>query len=238
MEGLIVILILILAIIIAVYIGYIKVSKKIKSVSRELLGTEDFIKGLKQVEVENKNTPLSVSGGTKLYLPKILNDFPEYHQSTMEEKIKQFMLLYFKCLENMEVSHLSEIGVTDSVKEEVSSKILDLLDNKSPRQKYDDIVIHAVSIVRYTKSKEFATVKYQISLGYLGNKGKVQSKYEVDVSYLFEDLDSKSFSLRCNHCGGDLKETSSICEYCGTIVVRNITKVWLISNFKLINQIG
>lgn len=237
MNTLIFILVLILLIIILCYVAYFNISKKIKRVSKDFLGTDDIVKGLKQIENESKNTPLSVSGGNNLYLPRIQSDFPDYHKETMEEKVKQFVIGYLNCLEKKSLSYLNKIESTENIRDEINSQISDLKDNNEQLKSYN-IIVHAISIVNYTKTKELATVKYQISLEYLGNSGKVQVKYEVDVSYLFEDLDKDSFSLRCNHCGGSLNEESNICEYCGTIVVRNISKVWLVSNFKKLRQIG
>lgn len=231
------ILILIVIIIGLIYAAYYNISTKVKRVSKEFLGTEDVVKGLKQIEEESKSTPLSVSGGNSLYLPRIQGDFPDYHRETMEEKIKQFMIIYFNCLEKKSLSYLNNIEVTESIREEINSQISDLKDNNE-QLKYNNIKVHAISVVSYTKTKELSTVRYQISLEYLGNNGKVQVKYEVDLTYLFEDLDKDSFSLRCNHCGGSLNEESTVCEYCGTLVVRNIIKVWVVSNFKKLRQVG
>ena len=234
--GLIIVLVLILVIIGVLYSVYINITKKVKRFSRDVFGTEDIVKGLKDVEDERRNKPLSISGGNSIYLPRIKTDFPDYHQTTMEEKVKHFILVYLKALESKSVSHLEESEITNTVKESITSKVTDLIDNDE-KQRYDNIRFHGISIIGYTKTKELATVKYQIAFEYLGSIRKCQAKYEVDVTYLFEDLSSDSFSLRCNHCGGSLKETSTICEYCGTLIVRNITKVWVISNFKLLQKI-
>lgn len=231
MVELIIVLVLILVIFISGYMFYRKISSKVKSLSRDLLGTEDLIKGLKQVELESNNTPYSVSGGAVIYLPMVQKDFPEYHNETMSERVKQFMLLFYRSLEEKDLTLINGDEVTETVIEIMKSKILDLLDSKS-KEKYDNIKIHAISLTKYTKTKEFATVRYQISLEYVGNNGKVQTKYEVDLTYLFKDLDKNSFCLRCSHCGASLNETKTVCEYCGTIVVRNIIKLWLISNIK------
>ena len=234
---LIILLILILVVAAVIYISYNNISNKVKRVSKEILGTEDVIQGLKNIEQDSRNTALSISGGTSIYLPRIQSDFPEYHRSTMEEKIKQFIISYYNCLEKKSISYLDNIEVSASVRDEIASQISDLKESNS-QFRCDNIKVHAVSIVEYRKTKEFATVKYQISFEYLGNTGKVQAKYEVDVTYLFEDIDIDSFSLRCEHCGAPLKDESSICEYCGSIIVRNIVKVWVVSNFKKLRQVG
>lgn len=96
--GLIIVLVLILIVIWVLYSVYMNITKKVKRFSRDVFGTEDIVKGLKDVEVERRNKPLSISGGNTIYLPKIKADFPDYHQTTMEEKIKHFIFVYLKSL--------------------------------------------------------------------------------------------------------------------------------------------
>lgn len=212
---------------------YFTISKKVKNISKNLLGTDNFIEGLNQISEESKNTPYSVSGGNTLYLPKVQSDFPDYHRETMEEKVKEFALLYFKSIEERKLAEFNKTPISSTVKELIDSKVTDLIDSNKT-EKHDNIKIHAITIYNYTKTTELATVRYQVSLEYLGNNGKTQCKYEIDLTYLFKDIDKDSFSVRCSHCGGSLIGTGLECEYCGTIIVRNITKVWTVSNFKKI----
>ncbi|MBP7175861.1 MAG: hypothetical protein KBA53_06545, partial [Thermoclostridium sp.] len=62
--------------------------------------------------------------------------------------------------------------------------------------------------------------------------------YSVDMTYLFTDMSIDMIGIRCNNCGGSLEETSTKCAYCGTLIVRNIDKVWRISNFTKLKQVG
>lgn len=113
--------------------------------------------------------------------------------------------------------------------ESIKSELKDLKDS-GKRRKIDDIKIHAIAISGYTKTTEHATVCYQVALEYRENK-KIQTKYEVRCTYIFKDLDIETWGLRCKHCGGALDSTSTTCQFCGTQYVRNIEKVWKISDY-------
>ena len=52
---------------------------KIRQISREFFGTSSLIEGLKRQEALEDDTPKSVSGMTRVELPRIEKDFPEFH---------------------------------------------------------------------------------------------------------------------------------------------------------------
>jgi len=213
------------------------VRRKIRNLTGGMFRTSDIADIIKQIKSDENDTPLSVGGGNSIYLPMIKRDFPDYHQTTMEEKIKRFMLTYYECLEKKDASLLQKAVVTDTVEEIVKSQVLDLGTTDAIR--YDNIRVHAAAISGYVKTKELATVKYQASLEYMGGTNKkVQVKYSVDMTYLFTDMSVDMIGIRCNNCGGSLEETSTKCAYCGTLIVRNIDKVWRISNFTKLKQVG
>lgn len=214
------------------FAGYYQVRRRVRSFSREVFGTDNIMKGLREVQEEANNTPYSISGGNSIYLPRVEKDFPDFHKSVLEEKVKEFLFSYFDCLENLDISKLSQTVQNEAVLVAVESELADLKES-GIRKRYDNIKLHAISISNYTKSKEYATVKYQVALEYT-DTSKIQTKYEIHCTFTFKDTGAKSFGIRCRHCGGPLETTSTVCEYCGTIVIRNINKVWIISNYKKI----
>lgn len=223
--------------------GFFFVRNKIRRFSKDLLGTSDLLKGLKELESENYNSPLSVSGGTNLYLPKIKRNFPDFEFEIVSKKVEQFFFAYFEALEKQSILPLRALENTAAVKSKVEFEIEDM---KSLGEKIglDNIKTNGISIWNYSKSKEVATITFQISLGYRYRKensagieqGVAQAKYSLDMSYLFEDYSADSFSLNCQNCGGPIKDTSTVCEFCGSGLIRNIEMVWRISGFDEIKK--
>jgi rRNA maturation endonuclease Nob1 len=212
---------------------YASIIGKLRQISRYAFGTSNILKGFQNMEKDVQQTPLSVSGGTGIYLSRILKDFPDFHRQALEEKVKQFMTQYYNCLEKGSIKELRQTDITYAVSDAIRSEIDDLEDNLN----IDQIKFHKIAIFNYEKSEELATVRYQISSEYFDGTRTHQLKHEVDVSYLFRDMDQKSFALQCANCGAPLKRENRTCEYCGVPVVRNIERVWRISHYKELNHI-
>lgn len=236
MTGLIIALVLVLLISgVGVYI-YIEVRKKVhqitnqvQSMSTNILGTPDVIKGLKQIEMDERNTPLSISGGDSIYLPLVQKDFPDFHKSVMEDSVKKFLIRYFRCLETKSDIHLKGLDLKDSMHSLIESEIADLISTNSSKQ-FDNIKFHTIAISRYVKTQELATVTYQVALEYVDGI-KNQTKYELQYTFAFKDTSIESFAMRCPHCGGPVDASLLNCAYCGTQIVRNIEKVWRLSSY-------
>ena len=236
MTKLIVILVLLLIILAVIYTMYKTIQRKISNFSSSVLGSTNLLEGLKQVEEIANDTPLSVSGGDSIYLPRIQKDFPDFSKSIVENVIKKFLLEYFSCLENKSISKLTSVNYTASVNAMILSEISDLNTNNSSKI-FDNIIFHKIAISMYSKNLDSANVKLQIALEYTTVKDgstntKVQSKYEINYTYTFKDTETQGFSLRCSYCGAPLEGTSATCNYCGTQVIRNIGQVWKISSLK------
>lgn len=201
---------------------YVTVKNKIRSFSSQVFGTEDIKKGLKDVEFENASTPISLSGGDSIYLPKIIKDFPDYHRDIMETKVKDFLFQYYSGVSS------KEMDVTENVKRQLDS---DYSLNKRGVG-YKDIMVHDAAICGYEKGVEQATVYYQVAGEYTKNNKKVQTKYSVSLVYLFKDTEFDGVAVRCNYCNAPLDSESATCCYCGAQVIRNIEKVWKINEYK------
>jgi len=216
---LIVTLIIICALAIFVYVIYIKVINKVKNLSSEFFGTTDVLAGLKQVELENSNVPLSVSGGNAIYLPRIQKDFPDFHKDVADDIIERFIRGLILSDSAMYSSNCSE-GLLQEIKQTNKLSIV------------TNVTIHKTAISNYSKTSEYATIKYQCAFEYMWQV-KEQHKYEVEYTFMFKDTEKESFSVRCTYCGAPI-ENSNTCEFCGTIIVRNIEKVWKITNYSKI----
>ena len=63
----------------AVIVGAgVAVGAKMRRVSKDVFGTDDFLKGYNEQKRKLSETPRSVHSMTNIYLPKIHQDFPEF----------------------------------------------------------------------------------------------------------------------------------------------------------------
>ena len=87
-------MIYILIVLLVVMIGiYFIVKKKMRKFSRQAFHSDSLLEGFKKQEEHYQNTPKSISAMTKIVLPKINKDFPEFDwndwkQMVLEECLK------------------------------------------------------------------------------------------------------------------------------------------------------
>lgn len=220
------------------------VRSKIRSFSRSIFGTGSLVQGLQELDRESYNTPLSVSGGTKIYLPQIKRDFPDFEFNTVSKKLEHFFISYFDALEKQSIQALKKVEHTEAVATKIQFEIDDLI-SLEEKINIDKVKTNAVSIWNYVKSQNAANITFQISMGYRYREasprgtetGVAQVKYEVDLSYVFEDQGKDSFALNCKNCGGPIKGTDTSCQFCGAGLMRNIERVWRVSGFDQQNKV-
>ena len=227
--GTIVTLAVILAIIIAIVIAINKITKSVRrtvrSVTRDINSVSGSINLLREIAKEDELTPeiKSVGGATSLYLKQIQSDFPEYHNSDAENAIRTF------------IEELINIRYTKKSKFEkarVSDKVSLNID-KEPSGIIDNLRFNGISIYNYTKTRDYATVVYRVSVGFDYNSKRVETRYEVDYTLQLRDNTIASKSLKCPNCGGTYQSTrDSECPYCGAGIVRDTILNWVITKSK------
>ena len=94
---------------------------KIRQISREFFGTSSLIEGLKRQEALEDDTPKSVSGMTRVELPRIEKDFPEFHWPEWKQRCENQLKGYLEALEHQDLSYLGKVSV--SLKDQVRLKI-------------------------------------------------------------------------------------------------------------------
>ncbi len=251
MVGIIVILVLAVTLMIMIFVAVYKVTKKVKEFSRLAFGTENLAEGIKKTELEYANTPKTVSGATKVYLPQIMRDFPEFHLQEMRERAENVLRSYLRCIHEENSSFLTE--GTDELRAELDTKIA-MLQSEHCREHFESVKIHRTEIMRYNKEKGRVSIIFQSAVGsinYVERDGRVirgkkdrytQSRYNVEVSYIQDreyiaETGMDGHSLSCPNCGAPIAElgVGRTCRYCGTVVneVFNI-KVWMFTGVNLV----
>ena len=158
-----IIVILVLCLVLAgiIYYAYCRIREKLRDTSRMLFGTDSMIEGMKQREAEVEMTPKSVSSATNLYMPSIMRDFPEFHYDEMKSRAENVLTSYLQSITGQNPALLSE--GTKELKEQLRLR-LEMLQNQSQRESFENIHIHRTEIHQYRKQKGRQSIVLQLSL--------------------------------------------------------------------------
>ena len=105
---LIIVLLLILAILVLIFYG----ASRVKRFSRQIFGTDDIIQGVKKAQEDVTSTPRSVSAMTRIALPQIVSDFPDFQYDEMKQRAENALTQYLQAVTAQNVTILKEGGVT------------------------------------------------------------------------------------------------------------------------------
>ena len=230
-------------------IGVITIRNKLRNFSRSVFGTDSLAQGLRSQQEDLANTPKSVSSMTRIYLPQIQKDFPEFNYEEFKVKVENMLKSAFFAITSENEGLLVE--ASDDLNKSVQ---LIIQSNKAQGKKefYENIAIHQTEITGYKKQAGTCVITLQSAVGYrhyIKQNGKVisgstelseQCRYNTDIIYI-QDVDKlnsetvSSLGTNCPNCGAPIKNLGSkFCDYCGTGVrVVNIN-VWAINKFQKI----
>ena len=191
--AIIVILVLLLALAGIIYCAYCNIKRKMRETSRMLFGTDSMIEGMKQREREVEMTPKSVSSATNLYMPSIMRDFPEFHYDEMRSRAENVLTSYLQSITRQNPALLSE--GTRELKEQLRLR-LEMLQDQSRKESFENIHIHRTEIHQYRKRKGRQSIVLQSAVEYIHavkENGKIvggsedrreQAKYNVELVYI------------------------------------------------------
>lgn len=237
-------LVLIIVIFASVVAVVLSIKRKVREFSQMAFGTDSITEGFRKTEMEYANTPKSVAGATKLYLPQIMRDFPEFHLEEMRERAENVLRSYLYSIDEESSSHLTE--GTDELRAELDTEIA-MRRSEDIREHFENIKIHRTEIFKYNKERGRVSIVFQSALSFVNYvergdrviRGKrdqlTQSRYNVEVSYIQDrqyiaETGMDGHSLSCPGCGAPITGLGKerICKYCGTAVteVFNIN-VWM-----------
>lgn len=150
---------------------------KIRQISREFFGTSSLIEGLKRQEALEDDTPKSVSGMTRVELPRIEKDFPEFHWPEWKQRCENQLKGYLEALEHRDLSYLGKVSV--SLKDQVRLKIEEM-EEKEIREEFDAIHVHQTEISRYDKDPGKCRIRIQSAVEYLHTLKTPDKKKNVE----------------------------------------------------------
>ncbi len=222
-------------------IVFIRIRSKVREITKSVFGTEDISEGVKIAEQEMAATPKSVSGTTRLCLPRISKDFPDFHYDEMKARAENVLVSYLQAVDANNAALLSE--GTSELKDSLAM-YLQMLENQEEKENFDNIKLHRTEIYQYRKSKGRCSIVFQSAIEYIHyvtKNGKIvrgrkdlreQAKYVVEVMYIqdremVENMDDMGLAMTCPHCGAPLpKLGAKKCEYCDSPIVEFNIRTW------------
>lgn len=224
-------------------------------ISKAMFGTPSLSEGLERQADILAETPKSVSGMTKLCLPQIEADFPEFHWLQWRQMCENMLKAYLAALSSGDLTALS-----DELKKQAAIWIEDQ-QRRGIRESYREVKIHQTEISRYQKEAGMCIIKLQSAVEYYyeeikpetdkanltgektrrvpkkeraqeeGRKRKIQTRYNMELVYI-QDLSrvkdlATAVGVTCPNCGAPVTKLGSrFCEYCGTGITPVDVRVW------------
>ncbi len=234
MEPIIITLAVVAVILIVILVLVLTIRNKVRQFSREVFGTPSLSQGLQNQKEVLAETPRSVSSMTRIYLPQIMRDFPEFNLEEYTQKANTVLKDYLIAIANK--APLENSDANNDLVNQVENIVSDL-NNQNKKQHFESIVIHDTQVTRYKKSNGSVEITFQSAIEYYcyttdetgkitnGDKSlKTQTAYDICLVYI-QDADkvnehnkgNSSVGLNCPNCGAPIKNVGKkFCEYCGT----------------------
>lgn len=245
MKYFLLILLAIIVLGICFLIIYLKV--KARRLARSMFGTDSLIEGYNNQKKKLAEEPKSVCGMTRIYLPMIEKDFPEFNYNEFKAKCENMLDSAFESISSENADLLKD--ASPSLKSGVE---LTIDENKRQEVKeiFDNVNIHRTEITGYKKSSGTCVITLQSSVGYYhykehdgkaidGSKDlKEQCLYNTEIVYVQDvsKLDSKSqtsfVGAVCPNCGAPITNLGlKVCQYCGSAIQTININVWIINKY-------
>ena len=237
MKGTLFTLVLIAVVLIVIIILIFYLKSIVGSFLEKYFGTRDLKEAIEKSEIENENTPKSLSSMETLATEAIKRDFPDLNINELKSMAENTILNYLRAIDKKDVEDLK--NYSESIKTMALARIEDLGDKSV---KYDDINIHKTVINRDEKSKGIASLYTASAIEYYYSDGKsirkkIQDRFLVEIIYVIDpttvDLDKKLLGLNCPNCGAPITTLGEkYCRYCNTGIKDLVKRSWVINNIK------
>lgn len=214
------------------------VKRKLRQVSRAAFGTDSLLDGLREQEERIAETPRSVAGMTKIYLPRIEKDFPEFSYPEIVRRSENQLKEALAALESQDLSLLQ--GASGELRRQIAGRIEDQR-RQGIREIFQNVRIHQTEITRYEKRNGSCILTLQSAVEYRYGRGtepkRVQTRYNMEWVYVqdVEKLpgDRKAVGINCPNCGAPVKALGArTCEYCGAVLEALSLRVWSLNQIE------
>lgn len=212
--------------------------------SRTVFGTKYLLEGIQRQTKQLETTPKSVSGMTKIFLPQIEKDFPEFNWVEFRHKTENMLVAFLTAVDT------GNPEILEAPSAELKQQLVLRLEGGKQRriqEHYHNIKVHQTEIAGYRKQNGTCVLTMQSSLGYYhyeetlqgevvaGEKDRMeQTKYNTELVYI-QDIEklkdqTTGVGVTCQNCGAPVtKLGSKYCEYCGTGIREINLRVWALN---------
>lgn len=209
------------------------------------LDAENLQESLEEVRHIRTQNARPVIALTSMYLPRIIEDFPEFNFEETKERAEIVLTSYLRAIN---LNDLSLLRYGSKQIEEALKARIDMNLDEGRDEKFDFVKINRTEISKYIKSAGRYVITMQSSVECLhyvlkdgdvvsGDKEqKFQTRFEMTLVYiqdadLVESDEEKALGLTCPNCGAPIKAVGrKFCEYCNcTIVEYNLKTFSFIS---------
>lgn len=237
----IVILVILGILVAAGWVLFFVIKKRLREFSRAAFGTDSFQEGMERNLKELSDTPKSVSGMTRIYLPQVQEDFPEFSLEEMKRKSENFLISSLLAVTREDPEMLTEASA--DLKEQIR---LWVENNRQQgvRERFQAVKIHQTEITRYKKEAGYcvlvlqSSIEYQYSRQECGEKSrKIQTRYNQEWMYV-QDISRvpahvRGISCSCPNCGAPVTNLGKkVCEYCGSAVIPVNIRAWSLNRIE------
>lgn len=240
----------------AVGIAINKTRKRIRDFSKMAFGTASLADGLKQQQETLQSTPKSISDMTRLCLPQIEKDFPEFSWQELKQRSERQLA---ELLEAIEAQDLSKLREASGELKRQTRLWIESDREQGIHEQFDNIIIHQTGISRYTKSSGSCSILLQSAVEYryaqipaadgtdsgaksdnriaIPDMERRQTRYEMEWLYI-QDADqfpaeTRALSVNCPNCGAPVKNLGAkSCEYCGSSIEPLNIRVWALDRIE------
>lgn len=235
---------------ILIIVALILISSILGQISRLTHTLAPLLRLIRMVEKDDMklpDTPKSISAATRLELPRLEKDFPEFHWPEWRQRSQNILQMYLEALEHQQISYLKDVGY--GLSEEVRLAIEEKKE-QDISEKFDGIKFHATEITRYNKEPFLCRVLIQMSVEYYHTlktsdpkksiaNVKEQHAYELEIVYV-QDVSAigestMGYGVTCPNCGAPISNLGEkFCSYCGTAVEPINIRVWTPNKLKIL----
>lgn len=225
-------------------IGVLAVRRRLRRISRLAFGTDSLLEGLSKQEELIAATPKSVAGMTRICLPRIEKDFPEFSYPEILQKSENQLKAALAAVEKQDPACLGD--ASGELERQIRLWIED--DKRQGiREQFQNIRIHQTEITRYEKKPGSCVIVLQSAVEYRYAKWqeekdrpepeRTQTRYNMEWVYV-QDIEqipdgAEAVGVTCPNCGAPVRMLGArVCEYCGSALEALNIRVWSLSHIE------
>lgn len=219
--------------------GLFYLRHKSRQLSRLLFGTNSLIEGLRRREELYEESPKSVAGMTRVELPRIRADFPEFHWPEWRQRCELLLKRYLKAVEQQNRAGLPD--GSEAIREQLQLRIEDAV-RRGIRERFEEIYVHQTEIARYERQSALCRIIVQTALEYRhpvwqsgeqaqrsGEVRKGQHRFQLELIHVQDSsrVEGAATGLHCPNCGAPVTDLGARhCQYCGIELEAMNIRIW------------